>query len=68
MVFTLERAMTDSVADFHLELPGRYTHAQGYVERLLALAPEIAHADLRMESGVPVRGLVVLGRKGRNAP
>ncbi|MEO6237658.1 MAG: tetratricopeptide repeat protein [Vicinamibacterales bacterium] len=71
LVFTLERAVTESIADFHLEMHGRYTHAQGYVERLLTLnglAPEIAHADLRMESGAPVPGLAVLGIKGRNAP
>ena len=66
VVFTLERTVADSAPDFHLEMHGRYTHAQPYVERLLArhgLAPEIAYADLRMESGVPVPGLVVRGKK-----
>jgi predicted TPR repeat methyltransferase len=66
MVFTLERAVADSASDFHLEMHGRYTHAQPYVERLLSrhgLAADIAYADLRMESGVPVPGLVVRGRK-----
>jgi predicted TPR repeat methyltransferase len=68
MVFTLERAVADPAPDFHLEMHGRYTHAQPYVERLLSrhgLAPDIAYADLRMESGVPVPGLVVRGKKAR---
>lgn len=65
-VFTLERAAADGVSEFRLELHGRYTHADAYVERLLAeagLLPEIAHAELRMESAVPVAGLVVRARK-----
>jgi predicted TPR repeat methyltransferase len=65
-IFTLERAANDAGPDFHLELHGRYTHAQPYVERLLSgagLVPEIAHAHLRMESGLPVDGLVVRARK-----
>jgi predicted TPR repeat methyltransferase len=67
IVFTLERAVADSASDFHLETHGRYTHAERYVERVLArhgLDPEIAYADLRMESGVPVAGLVVRAVKG----
>jgi predicted TPR repeat methyltransferase len=65
IVFTVERAV-DEVADFKLEKHGRYTHAQTYVEGLLereGLRPEIAHAELRMESGSPVAGLVVRARK-----
>jgi predicted TPR repeat methyltransferase len=67
LIFTLERAVTESLQDFHLELHGRYTHAQSYVERLLTaagLTSEIAHAELRMESSTPVAGLVVRARKG----
>jgi predicted TPR repeat methyltransferase len=67
LIFTLERAVSENVQDFRLELHGRYTHAQPYAERLLTeagLTPEIAHADLRMESGAPVAGLVVRARKG----
>ena len=67
LVFTLERAVAANVQDFHLELHDRYTHAQPYVERLLTAAgftPDIAHAELRMESGSPVGGLVVRARKG----
>ena len=66
LVFTLERAVTEPAPDFHLEMHGRYTHAQPYVERVLSahgLASEIAYADLRMESGVPVSGLVVSAKK-----
>jgi predicted TPR repeat methyltransferase len=66
LIFTVERAVPESVQDFHLEMHGRYTHAQQYVERLLTdagLTPEIGHAELRLESGMPVAGLVVRGRK-----
>ena len=66
LIFTLERAPADTVQGFRLEMHGRYTHAQPYVERLLAaagLTPEIGHAELRLESGMPVGGLVVRGRK-----
>lgn len=65
-IFTLERATAESAPDFHLEVHGRYTHAQGYVERVLrenGLEPEIGYADLRMESGLPVAGLVVRARR-----
>ncbi len=51
---------------FRLETHGRYTHARAYVERLLAgsgLEPDIACAELRMENGVPVAGLVIRARK-----
>jgi predicted TPR repeat methyltransferase len=66
IIFTLERAVGEAAPDFHLETHGRYTHAQGYVERVLrrhGLEPEIGYADLRMESGLPVAGLVVCGRR-----
>ena len=62
-VFTLEdMSATGSDGDHRLERHGRYSHARDYVERLLAsvkLRPTIAGAELRMESGVPVQGLVV---------
>jgi predicted TPR repeat methyltransferase len=67
-VFTLEHASGPSVADFNLELHGRYTHSRAYVERLLpanGFAIDIGCADLRMESGMPVAGLVVRARKPR---
>jgi predicted TPR repeat methyltransferase len=67
LIFTLEHGVSTSAPDYHLETHGRYTHARPYVERLLemnGLTPEIGQAELRMESGVPVAGLVVRARKG----
>jgi predicted TPR repeat methyltransferase len=62
-VFTLEHAIGAELdAGYRLELHGRYSHGRAYVERLLAgagLTAEITPADLRMESGAPVAGLVV---------
>jgi predicted TPR repeat methyltransferase len=66
LIFTLEHARGDAPPDYRLELHGRYAHARAYVERLLAgagLAATIAEAHLRMESGVPVAGLVVRATK-----
>jgi len=66
LVFTLERAIDDSAPDFRLQTNGRYVHTHRYLERLLTgagLTPEIAHSELRMESGVPVAGLVIRARK-----
>jgi predicted TPR repeat methyltransferase len=65
-IFTLEHAKGEAAPDFRLEMHGRYTHARTYVERLLVgsgLEPEIACADLRMETGMPVAGLVIRARK-----
>jgi predicted TPR repeat methyltransferase len=67
LFFTLEHGTSPLAPDYHLETHGRYTHARPYVERLLesnGLVPEIGQAELRMESGVPVAGLVVRARKG----
>jgi len=67
LVFTLEHAEGgEADVDYRLELHGRYSHAGVYVERVLAFAglqPEIAHAELRMESGAPVAGLVIRAAK-----
>ena len=67
LVFTLEHAAGDSDGvDYRLELHGRYSHAQAYVERLLTsagLQSKIIHAELRMEAGVPVLGLVIRAAK-----
>jgi predicted TPR repeat methyltransferase len=66
-VFTLEHAVGGKAdVDNSLELHGRYSHARAYVERILTvvgLQPEIARAELRMEAGVPVAGLVVRATK-----
>jgi predicted TPR repeat methyltransferase len=66
LVFTLEHGTSPSAPDFHLEMHGRYTHSRPYIERLLlgnGFEIEIGTADLRMESGVPVAGLVVRARR-----
>ncbi len=65
IVFTVEEA-ADGGVDYRLEAHGRYSHAQTYVECLLVAAglePRIRHAELRMEAGAPVAGLVVRARK-----
>lgn len=67
LVFTLEHAVGgEAPTDYRLEWHGRYSHARAYVERRLAgagLQPEIAEAELRMESGTPVAGLVIRATK-----
>jgi len=66
-VFTLEHAVGEpGDATYRLERHGRYGHDQNYVERLLTgagLRPRIAQAELRMEAGIPVAGLVVCATK-----
>ena len=66
LIFTLEHGVGASAPDYHLETHGRYTHARPYVEQQLArcgFEPEIGQAELRLEGGVPVAGLVVRARK-----
>ena len=67
LVFTLEHAVRgEADVDYRLELHGRYSHSRAYAERLLTLSglrPEIAHAELRMEAGAPVAGLVIRATK-----
>ena len=62
-IFTVEEAVDPVNADRYVLQPhGRYNHGAAYVERLLAgagLQPTFDRAELRMESGVPVPGLVV---------
>jgi predicted TPR repeat methyltransferase len=70
-VFTLEEATgAEAAAGYALQTHGRYIHTQAYVERLLAgagLRSDVLHAELRMESGVPVAGLVVRATKPASA-
>jgi predicted TPR repeat methyltransferase len=66
LVCTLEHAAGPADAGYRLEWHGRYSHGRAYVERLLVrcgLGPEIVHADLRMEAGKPVAGLVIRATK-----
>jgi predicted TPR repeat methyltransferase len=71
LVFTLEHAVRcEADVDYRLELHGRYSHSRAYAERLLALSglqPEIVHAELRMEAGAPVAGLVIRATKSVTA-
>lgn len=66
-VFTVEELVgADEGAGYSLRPHGRYTHSRAYVERLLAgagLRPVIANAELRLEAGAPVDGLVVRAEK-----
>jgi predicted TPR repeat methyltransferase len=62
LVFTLEHAVGNDDVDYRLQPHGRYIHGRGYVERLLTsagLRPTIVEAELRMEAGAPVPGLVI---------
>ena len=67
LVFTLEHAIRDrDGVDYRLELHGRYSHGRAYVEQLLAFAglgSTIIEAELRMEAGVPVPGLLIRAAK-----
>jgi predicted TPR repeat methyltransferase len=67
LVFTLEHATGDMAdAGFRLELHGRYSHARPYVEQLLTtsgLQSKVVQAELRMEAGAPVQGLVICATK-----
>jgi predicted TPR repeat methyltransferase len=62
-VFTVEELVSeDHELSIRLEPHGRYAHSRWYVERVLAesgFSVEVVPAELRMESGVPVRGLVL---------
>ena len=65
LVFTLEQ-LSGSDIDYRLELHGRYSHSDEYVCRALedvGLSPEVQRADLRMEAGEPVAGLVIRAAK-----
>ncbi len=63
LVFTVEE-LSDNGDDagYSLSPNGRYCHSPGYLERVLAdagLQPEVVPAELRLEAGEPVAGLVV---------
>jgi predicted TPR repeat methyltransferase len=63
LVFTVE-ALVDG--EYVLSPNGRYRHSQAYVESVLSqagLEPKIAPAELRLEAGEPVAGLVVRAAK-----
>lgn len=70
LIFTLEELIEPAVnAGYSISPHGRYSHKRDYVERTVAnanLQPEIRQAELRMEAGDPVQGLVVRATKPVN--
>ncbi|MBS0394489.1 MAG: tetratricopeptide repeat protein [Proteobacteria bacterium] len=65
LVFTVEGAPPE-VEGYRLDPHGRYCHARPYLEAALAAAGLVARiepAQLRMEGGEPVAGLVVAARR-----
>jgi predicted TPR repeat methyltransferase len=67
LVFTVEElADGGSGPGYTISPHGRYSHTRGYIERVLGdagFATEIAAAELRLEAGTPVAGLVVKATK-----
>jgi len=62
LVFTVEELDEGDQAGYRIRPHGRYSHAREYVEHVLTDAgfqTVIERAQLRMEGGVPVAGLVV---------
>ena len=64
LIFTVEELIDarPPSASYSISPHGRYSHARQYLERVLAgadLRPEIVPAELRLEAGDPVPGLVV---------
>jgi predicted TPR repeat methyltransferase len=67
LIFTVEELIdAGSDAGYSISVHGRYGHTRRYVERVLAdvnLRAEILPAELRLEAGNPVPGLVVRATK-----
>jgi predicted TPR repeat methyltransferase len=67
LIFTVEEWCDAAApAGFAIGPHGRYCHAKAYVEQVLTavrLTVEIVRAELRMEGGAPVAGLVVLATR-----
>ncbi len=61
LIFTLEKGTIEQ--DFKLNIHGRYSHSQAYVERLFALSGwdkcSIIDEVLRKEAGEPVLGMLI---------
>jgi predicted TPR repeat methyltransferase len=68
LIFTVEELRgAGHETGYAISPNGRYRHARAYVERVLAegsLLSETVPAELRLEAGEPVPGLVVRGAKG----
>ena len=71
LIFTVEESVsTASDAGYSLSNHGRYNHTRQYLERVLpaaGLRTEIVRAELRLEAGEPVEGLVVRATKETGA-
>jgi predicted TPR repeat methyltransferase len=71
LIFTVEEfSDAGSDAGYAISPHGRYGHRRQYVERVLTganLLSEIVPAELRLEAGDPVRGLVVRATKPTGA-
>jgi predicted TPR repeat methyltransferase len=69
LVFTVEHAPPALGLDHQLNPHGRYSHAEGYVRRVLSAAGlevvKLDRASLRLESLHPVDGLVVTAQRSR---
>lgn len=69
LIFTVEELSNGASDDGYFLSPnGRYRHSPSYIERVLmdaGLRPEIAPAELRLEAGEPVAGLVVRATRRR---
>ena len=68
-IFTVEDAGEPGRESYGIQPHGRYSHGTGYVDTVLTragLRPEIARGDLRMESGLPVHGLIVRAARPRH--
>ncbi len=68
LVFTVESHETpQSDAGWRLQLHGRYSHSQAYVQQVLAQAgfavPDVTRVVLRQESAEPVHGWLVSAHK-----
>jgi predicted TPR repeat methyltransferase len=64
LIFTVEELEAD--VGYSLGMSGRYRHTRDYIVTALTqagLAPEVVSAELRLEAGEPVAGLVVRGTK-----
>jgi predicted TPR repeat methyltransferase len=72
LIFTVEELNGNgSAAGYAISPSGRFRHARDYVERVLANAGFQSHivpAELRLEAGDPVAGLVVRGTRPRATP
>ena len=71
LIFTVEELLgAEPAAEYSLSVNGRYRHTRSYLERVLGdaeLRPEIVPAELRLEAGDPVPGLVVRATKATGA-